>query len=191
MNYLAHAYLSFDEGEILTGNFIADTVKGNSAKFNDRVREGIRLHHKIDEFTDNNLHFRKSVRRLDGKYGPYAPIIIDMFYDHYLAVNWSRYHQDPLPYFIAGVYGTLLAFYPILPARMKRMLPYLVSINWLEYYQNPSCFRHFFLGLSFRAQNATNLRDAASEIFSHYEEFNDDFINFMSEIIPYVKNLQN
>ncbi len=190
MNYLAHAYLSFDKGEILTGNFIADTLKGSSKGYNEQIRKGIALHHKIDEFTDNNKYFQMSADRIDSKFGLYAMIIIDMFYDHFLAVNWSRYHDEPLPYFVAGVYKTMLSAYPILPIRMKRMLPYMVSANWLEYYGNPHCFRHFLRGLSFRARHAPDLKDAAGEIFIHYEALDEDFNNFMSEIIPYVKNLQ-
>jgi len=190
MNYLAHAYLSFDKGEILIGNFIADTLKGSPARYNEQIRSGVRLHHKIDEFTDNNEYFKTSVNRIDSKFSLYAPVIIDMFYDHFLAANWSRYHGENLSLFVAGVYKTLLLEYPILPIRMKRMLPHMVSTNWLEYYRNPNSFRLFFRGLSFRTRYAKNLNEAAGEIFNHYDELDHDFRNFMNEIIPYVKGLQ-
>jgi len=190
MNYLAHAYLSFDTGDILIGNFIADTLKGRSDGYNEQIRKGLALHHKIDEFTDNNEHFKKSTDRIDKKFGLYSGVIIDMFYDHFLAANWSKYHDVSLSQFVARVYKTMLASYPILPIRMKRMLPFMVMGNWLEYYKNPHCYRHFFKGLSLRARHAPGLKEASAEIFVHYKEFGDDFSKFMDDIIPYVKTLQ-
>lgn len=191
MNYLAHAYLSFDKGEILIGNFMADTVKGNTKHYNEQIRKGIRLHHLIDDFTDNNEHFKRSAGRLGDKFGFYSPVIIDMFYDHFLAVNWKRYHEESLSGFIWNVYKTMLSVYPVLPLLMKRMLPYMVMTNWLEYYKNPYSFRLFFKGLSMRTRHPGSFNNAAPEIFKHYDEFDHDFNNFMSEIIPYVKNLPN
>ncbi|HOY32971.1 MAG TPA: acyl carrier protein phosphodiesterase [Bacteroidales bacterium] len=190
MNYLAHAYLSFDKGDILVGNFMTDTLKGKSDGYNEQIRKGILLHRKIDEFTDDNKYFQTSMARIDCKFGLYAAIIIDMFYDHFLAANWYRYHDESLSHFAANVYKTMLAAYPILPVRMKRMLPFMVIGNWLDYYRNPGCFRHFFRGLSFRARHAHNLHDAAEEIFKHYDELDRDFSNFMDEIIPFVKKIQ-
>ncbi len=191
MNYLAHAYLSFDKGDILVGNFIADTVKGKSHHYNEQIRKGIRLHHMIDEFTDSNAHFIRSSNRIDKKFGLYSTIIVDMFYDHFLAANWNKYHDESLSHFVAGVYKTLLLHYPILPPRMKRMLPHMVVTNWLEYYGNPNSFKLFFRGLSMRMRHSSNFKEAAGEIFRHYNELDNDFSCFMDEMIPFVRNLRD
>jgi len=189
MNYLAHAYLSFGNKNILIGNFIADTVKGKSLHYPEEIRKGIRLHHRIDEFTDSNEFFKLSVSRIDPKFGMYATIIIDMFYDHFLAANWSHYHSESLERFAEKVYAAVLSEYTILPMRMKRMLPHMMSSNWLVYYGNRDSFKHFFKGLALRARYAPDLNLAANEINVHYNELNRDFINFMAEMIPYVKSL--
>ncbi len=191
MNYLAHAYLSFDDKDVLIGNFIADTVKGNAHRYSDEIRKGIRLHHKIDAFTDSNFYFKESVKRIDHKFGLYGTIIVDMFYDHFLAANWSRFHQDSLPRFAQRVYAAVLTEYPILPMRMKRMLPHMMSSNWLVYYADANSFKNFFRGLATRTRFAPNLHEAAEEIHIHYQDLNDDFLKFMDEMIPYVKNLQD
>ena len=53
MNYLAHAYLSFNEPEILVGNMISDFVKGKKKfDYSPGVQKGIALHRAIDNFTD-------------------------------------------------------------------------------------------------------------------------------------------
>ncbi len=75
MNFLAHLYLSGENEEIIVGNFIADHVKGNRInKYSDGIKTGIRLHREIDTFSDNHLVFRKSKKRLAGKYRKYAGV---------------------------------------------------------------------------------------------------------------------
>jgi acyl carrier protein phosphodiesterase len=55
VNYLAHAYLSFDDPEVLTGNMISDFVKGKKKYgYPPRILAGIDLHRAIDEFTDDH-----------------------------------------------------------------------------------------------------------------------------------------
>lgn len=191
MNYLAHAYLSFDFGDVMIGNYIADTVKGNYDRFSENIRKGIRLHHLIDNFTDSNVHFKRSVSRIDNGFGLYANIIVDMFYDHFLAINWSRYNDTSLPGFAQKVYASLLLNYQILPQRMKRMLPHMHASNWLVYYGDVNSFNHFFKGLAIRTRYAPNLAKAAGEIHEHYDELNHDFIALMDEMIVYVKSLKN
>jgi acyl carrier protein phosphodiesterase len=190
MNYLAHAYLSFGFDDVLIGNYIADTVKGKHERFPEGIRKGIRLHHLIDEFTDSNPHFRRSVSRIDPSYGLYATIIIDMFYDHFLAANWNRYSDMPLTKFAEKVYATLLSEYVILPPRMKRMLPHMFTSNWLVYYGDANSFKHFFKGLARRTRFAPDLAQSAGQIHLHYDQLNEDFIAFMDEMIPYVRNLK-
>jgi acyl carrier protein phosphodiesterase len=54
MNYLGHAFLSFGDGAVLTGNMIGDHVKGRLAleRFPPGIRKGIELHRKIDAKAD-------------------------------------------------------------------------------------------------------------------------------------------
>ena len=53
MNYLAHAYLSFNRPGILVGNMISDFVKGKKKyDYPPDILSGIDLHRAIDDFTD-------------------------------------------------------------------------------------------------------------------------------------------
>ncbi len=55
MNYLAHAYLSFNMPDILVGNMISDFIKGKKQfDYPLPVQKGIRLHRAIDTFTDTH-----------------------------------------------------------------------------------------------------------------------------------------
>ena len=94
MNFLAHAYLSFEDHEILIGNIIGDFVKGNNYKnLPTQVQNGIILHRKIDTFTDKHEYFKKSVFRINDDFGKYRFVIADLFYDHLLSKYWKKYHE--------------------------------------------------------------------------------------------------
>src|SRR4051812_44429809 len=98
MNFLAHLYLSGDNDYVKLGNFIGDFVKGRNLneQFPSGIARGIRLHRAIDEFTDSHPIVKKSKDRLRPAYRHYAPVIVDVFYDHFLARNWTRYSDTAL-----------------------------------------------------------------------------------------------
>src|SRR5688572_5263038 len=101
MNFLAHAYLSPVNEKILLGNFIGDFIKGRQAlnKFDPEIIRGVELHRAIDEFTDDHPTVHQSKDRLRASYRHYAGVIVDVFYDHFLATHWSLFHSDPLDRF--------------------------------------------------------------------------------------------
>ena len=89
MNYLAHVYLSGTDQDLSIGNFIADHVKGKAyLDYPDSIQRGILLHRKIDHFTDSHPLFKKNVSLLFPQYRHYSRVIVDMFFDHVLAVHW-------------------------------------------------------------------------------------------------------
>ncbi len=98
MNFLAHLFLSGNNAEIMVGNFIGDFVRGKNfhEQYSPSIALGIELHREIDEFTDNHSVVLESKKRLRPKYRHYSPVIIDMFYDHVLAKNWSAHSTTPL-----------------------------------------------------------------------------------------------
>ena len=97
MNFLAHIYLSGDNELVKIGNFMADNITGNKYEhFPEDVQKGIMLHRAIDSYTDAHPVFRQGTKRLHPVYHHYAGVIMDMFYDHFLAKNWQDYHHLPL-----------------------------------------------------------------------------------------------
>ena len=130
MNYLAHLYLSGGDTEVMIGNFIADHIRGNQFKrYSQGIQRGIRLHREIDTYTDAHPITRRSKRRLDKKYGLYAGVIIDLFYDHFLAKNWDEYSAIPLDVYEASVYALLGSNLENLPEKTQHLLPLMVEYN--------------------------------------------------------------
>ena len=108
MNYLAHIYLSENDEKVAIGNFISDSIRGkNYLNYPKEIQVGILLHREIDTFTDAHPIVRKSTKRLHKNYGHYAGVIVDVFYDHFLAKNWCHYSSVPLEVFIQNFYRPL------------------------------------------------------------------------------------
>ena len=136
MNFLAHIYLSADDPKVMIGNFIGDFVKGKNFRdqFEPGIAKGIELHRIIDEFTDRHPIVRESKLKLRPKYRHYSAVIVDIFYDHFLAKYWSNYHPILLTDFAKNTYQILDTYRSELPDEVKRMLPYMIKDNWLVNY---------------------------------------------------------
>ena len=98
MNYLAHLYLAGDDSELLIGGLMGDFVKGRVDPARPAaVRAGILLHRRVDSFTDQHPVVRRSKARIDPEFRRYAGILVDLFFDHFLACDWPAYSRQPLP----------------------------------------------------------------------------------------------
>jgi acyl carrier protein phosphodiesterase len=189
MNFLAHLYLSGDNKKILTGNFIGDFVKGKKAleKFDPEIVTGIELHRAIDEFTDTHEIVAQSKNRLRPKYRHYSGVIVDVFYDHFLAVNWNHYHEVSLPEYADQAYSIITSFNAILPEEVKTMLPYMINGNWLVNYAKTDGIDRALTGMSRRTPYISKMDEAVIELEQHYDAFKKEFDEFFPELSLYCK----
>lgn len=188
MNFLAHIYLSFDNDEITIGNFIADSIRANKYKHLPKtVQKGILLHREIDTFTDAHPIVRKSTKRLHKNYGHYSGVIVDIFYDHFLAKNWNNYSDAPLDEFVEKFYDLLEDNYSILPKGTQRMMPYMIADNWIYNYSKLSGISRVLDGVNRRTKNKSKMNFAILDLKQHYTEFEKEFTLFFDELIAFSK----
>lgn len=188
MNFLAHSHLSFDNDDILFGNFIADSVKGKAfEKFSKDIKKGILLHREIDHFTDTHPTFKKSVSRIRQEFGKYSGIVIDIYYDHFLARNWPHYSNSELSSFTTRIYKILAKRYFILPNRNKRILPFMIGQNWLSGYANLYDLKRVFYGMDRRTGFKSGMNRGVEVLKVNYEKLNKDFTTFYPELIDFVQ----
>ncbi|MGZ5218899.1 MAG: acyl carrier protein phosphodiesterase, partial [Chitinophagaceae bacterium] len=152
MNYLAHAYLSFNNPEILVGNMISDFVKGKK-KFDypTGIQAGIMLHRIIDTFTDNHPATREAKEFFRPHYRLYSGAFIDVVYDYFLANDATVFTESSLLDFSLQVYTSLEERKQWLPERFAAMFPYMRSQNWLFNYRTRRGTEKSFGGLVRRA----------------------------------------
>ena len=188
MNFLAHIYLSFEDDEITIGNFIADSIRGNKYDhLPERVQKGIALHREIDTFTDAHPTVRKSTKRLHKNYSHYSGVIVDIFYDHFLAKNWKDYSDTPLDIFVENFYDLLEDNYHILPIGVKRMMPYMIADNWIFNYSKMKGIGRVLNGVNRRTKNKSKMNFAIMDLEEHYEEFENEFTSFFEELTVFSK----
>ncbi len=180
MNFLAHLYLSGNHEKILIGNFIADFVKGKVAlaNFESEIVLGIELHRAIDAFTDSHSIVKQSKARLSPKYRHYSGVIVDMFYDHFLAANWNNYNSIALPLYAQSVYALLGSHELILPAGAKRMLPYMSKHDWLVSYSTTEGIQRALLGMAKRTPYESKMEEATTDLINSYNLFQEEFKMF-------------
>lgn len=186
MNFLAHIYLSGKNEELILGNFIADSIKGKKyLKFPPGVQKGILLHRKIDSFTDSHPIVKRSTSKLHKNYSHYAGVIVDIFYDHFLASQWEQYSDIPLEFFVADFYKLLQKNFELLPAPIQNFLPYMVAENWLLSYANIPGISRILYQMNIRTKNIVQMDRAVNELKEHYGEFEQEFGEFFPKLQEY------
>ncbi len=183
MNFLAHLYLSEQNTNIMIGNFIADGIPGNKFDmYQEEIQQGIRLHREIDTFTDTHAMVRKSKRRLHERYKHYKGVIIDIFYDHYLAKNWTLFSETPLEEYVQSVYALLQANFDILPKKTQELLPYMIRYDWLYNYQYKEGIRQVLNGMNRRTKGISQMDLAIEDLENLEDEFEQDFMLFFEDL---------
>lgn len=184
VNFLAHAYLAGPDPALQVGGMMGDFVKGPlPAGLPPDLAAGVALHRRIDSFTDAHPVFRRSRARVSPERRRYAGIMVDLFYDHFLARHWARFHVLPLEAFTAQVYGRLAARAGSLPPALVRILPSMRTEDWLGSYRAVE-----YVGLALdrmathRLRQPNRLGGAGEELVRGYEGFEADFLEFLPAV---------
>ena len=183
MNYLAHAYLSFNEPEILVGNIISDFVKGKKKfDYSPAIQKGIALHRAIDQFTDDHPATQAAKLFFKPAYRLYAGAFVDVVYDHFLSndVNEFAFTED-LQRFSLNVYHILEDNFSHLPENFKYVFPFMKNQNWLNNYQYKWGIEKGFRGLVNRAVYLDESATAFSIFNDHYEELKNCYNEFFPQ----------
>ena len=183
MNYLAHAYLSFDDDEILVGNLISDFVKGKN-KFNypERIQKGIVLHRAIDTFTDEHQATKLAKNVFRPSYRLYSGAFIDVVYDHFLAIDTNEFSEESLEVFSEHVYHTIDKYQKHLPERFARMFPYMKLQNWLFNYRTLTGTELSFGGVVRRARYLDESKTAAIVFEENYKALQACYRSFFPDL---------
>ncbi len=188
MNFLAHAHLSGESSDIIFGNFIADSVKGSYYKeFRTEIMIGILLHREIDTFTDRHPVVKQSRDLIRGSFGKFSGIVVDIYYDHFLARNWYNYSDQELVTFSSKVYSILARRFLLLPNRIKKLLPFLIGQNWLSGYANFNDLTRVFKGMDRRTGYISGMGDSVEVLMEKYTPLYEDFIEFYQELESFSK----
>lgn len=188
MNFLAHTYLSGCNEEIIVGNFMGDYVKGrNYMNFPEQVKKGILVHRDIDTFTDMHMITKSSKLLVAPKYQKYAGIVIDIFYDHFLASLWDNYSTLPLHEFVNRTYDLLKRNYKVLPESIKNWFPTFLENNWMMAYTTIDGIELVLDRMSENTSLPNHAAYAVEVLSDQYETFQDNFLEFFPTIVGFIE----
>lgn len=146
------------------------------------IASGILMHRDIDAFTDTHPLVSASKQVLRPHFGLYSGILVDLFYDHFLAAGWNDYSPLPLPDFAAFVYKTLEPYLPLMPQFNQHMFPYMKSENWLVRYATVDGIRHTLVNMSRRMNRKPDFSTAHIYLLEHYAHFQQHFTPFFNDL---------
>ncbi len=192
MNYLAHIRLAGDDPECLIGNFLGDFVKGRLTEehYTPGIRHGIMMHRRIDAWTDSHEITRECARLISPERRRWSRVILDIFFDHLLAVNWEKYSDESLRDFLNRAYGIILGAADTFPEGAGGRIITIIEGGWIEKYRSVSGLSVVFEGMSRRVRRKNPLSGSERELVAHYNELNGHFNRFFPEIIEYAERLE-
>lgn len=187
MNYLAHLHLGGDQPEQLLGSLYGDFVKGRlEGCFPPRIEAAIRLHRRIDVFTDSHPLTEQARARFPAERRRASGILLDLFFDHCLARHWHDYAAEPLPQFTARVYA-VLAEQAQLPERLAYIAPRMAQQDWLGSYRDFAVLEQVLWGMRRRLSRPQLLDGAMAELERLYEPLQEDFRAFYPELRRFIE----
>lgn len=195
MNYLAHTLLSHHSPEAILGALLGDFAKGPlDTAWPRAVREAILLHRAIDRYTDAHPVVLTSRLLVSPARRRFAPILVDVFYDHFLARHWDEFCDLPLPQFAEHVYDVLLTHRAELPARLQFVAPFMAHDDWFGAYARLDGIDAAVNGIARRMQRfprAAALRGGVEELQRNYDAFEHDFSRFFPQLLHHVAGSRN
>ena len=183
MNYLAHAFLSFKEPDILAGNMFSDFIKGKRKyDYSPGIQRGIALHRAIDEFTDSHPSTKEARKIFQPAYGLYSAVFMDVVYDHFLAIDGEQFSGDSLKRFAHETYNMLELYQPVFPEKFRLLFPYMKEYDWLYNYKNLAGIERSFEGIAHRALYMWESNTAFNLFREHYTELQKCYSSFFPSV---------
>lgn len=186
MNFLAHFALAepTDASRVgaLLGDFVRGTPESLKGEFPDEVIEGIILHRRIDRLTDDHPIFLQCKKWLHDDRRKFAGIVIDIFFDHFLAKHWQRFGEGELTDFIESLYTLLERRKDWLTPELREIVPRMKGEDWLGAYQSISGLGLTFRRMSHRRDFLAPIIGSEKDLEAHYDDFEKAFFVFYPEL---------
>jgi acyl carrier protein phosphodiesterase len=191
MNWLAHLRLAPAAPLLRLGNLCGDFVRGHDLTTLHRdLQAGIAQHRAIDRFVDAHAVVRASRARLEPRFRRFSGVLVDVYYDHFLARDWPR-HGDggPLERFVAEVHADLRAHAALLPPRLQQALPSMEHERWLTGYGTAEGIEAVLQRMAQRVRRPTPLAEAGGQLLSNYVSLRGDFRTLWPELVEFAAAL--
>ncbi|MEC7583514.1 MAG: ACP phosphodiesterase [Planctomycetota bacterium] len=187
MNYLAHLRLSPAHAMLRLGNLCGDFRRGMPLDALPAVlQRGAAQHLALDEFTDRHVIHRRSRARLAERFARWSGVLVDVFYDHFLASDWPRWGDGrPLPTFTGECYQLLEEHRALLPPQLQDAAPRMAAQDWLGAYASLEGIDRVLGRMSQRIRRANPVDQGGQQLRQHYDDLRTDFAEFFADALEF------
>ena len=188
MNYLAHLFLSANIEGLIIGNFIGDSVKGDDyLDYPEPIKNGIILHRKIDNFTDHHSIIHDAKHYFKPEFDKYSGVLIDVYFDHFLAKNFYKFSQISLADFEINIQILLKNNFMYLNSKSKLFYEYMLKHDILSANTQLSAIEKVLNGITHRIEHRSELVKSITIFNDNYDALEQLFFVFWNEISEYIR----
>ncbi|MBL8756694.1 MAG: DUF479 domain-containing protein [Planctomycetes bacterium] len=177
MIWLAHLRLAPAQPLPRLGTLCGDFVAGlDLGTLHPDLQRGVAQHRAIDRCVDAHPAVRAARERFAPPFRRFAPVLLDVFFDHFLARDWERYGDGgPLAQFVDEVHRDLHAHASLLPPALQAALPRFSRDGWLLAYATPEGLTRVLTAMGTRVKRANPLAQGVEVLRAREAEFADTF----------------
>lgn len=188
MNFLAHLHLASLANSSFLGNLMADFVRGTpEEQYSAPVAAGIRLHRRIDTLTDSHPLVREARQLFRPEYRRYAPITLDVVWDHFLSLHWSQFEpKTSLTDFTQHVRTVIEPQLAFTPVKFQELNEFMWPQRWLIRYQEIPYIGQVLAGMAKRRPKLAALRETNQDFIYNYQSFENIFFRFYPQMMDSV-----
>jgi acyl carrier protein phosphodiesterase len=190
MNYLTKLYLAGQEPKLAIGCFIANDLSDRKLKGNiETFREGIIFCRELDLFMSTHPVFIKSTQRINPLLDKYSGELVKIFYDHFLALHWSKYSDFSLKEFVDNTYIIFSSHFHQLPYKTKKTFEIIARKDSLDKYGTLSGFHD---AIKFAGSKNGNYYAAESikYLINSYAQISSDFETIFPDLMKFTEQLK-
>ncbi|BFN33911.1 ACP phosphodiesterase [Vibrio harveyi] len=167
------------------GNLLGDFVKGDPSKqYQADISNGIKLHRFVDRITDHHAIVEECKPHFTGVARRFAPIALDMFWDHCLAKHWYSFSEQSLDSFVQYAYLQVNEqISEQLPPRFLLLHSRMWSGGWLQSYQYLENIEFALHRMSQRTPRMADLTTTFEVLDNEYEQLEGKFAALYRDVL--------
>jgi len=183
MNYLAHLALAYPSEGLVVGNFIGDHIRNKDLpNFSKPIQQGVEMHRSIDVFTDNHFISKELRALLFEKHRHVGRVLLDVFYDHFLATHFSKFHSFALEGFVGKVQPLLQNNFDILPTSAQHYLKGMITQDWLTKYETTQGIDFILIKMANRT-GIDSIKEGSQSLIKYYKVLEQGFLGFYPDLV--------
>lgn len=187
MNYLAHLFLARKTPDSHFGNLLGDFRRGSElSRYSNEVLTGLNNHLLVDRFTDAHPQVVAAKRLFQPSRRRFAPVALDVLFDHFLIKHWSRYTRYDIDTFREDSYRLLRTRLDTMPPRMQHVVERMTQNDGLIGYAELSGVGRALYYLADRIRFANQFEHCIEDIEQHYATLEDTFLRFFPDLLAEV-----